>query len=61
MTTQEQVEQYVVGALHYPIRDTEQLVQMVALHYLDLNEREARTMVATVLLKLALRGAGLTT
>ena len=56
--TQEQIDEYVVGALCYPIRDTEHLVCMAMLHFPYLKEKDARYMVAVALLNLAIKGAG---
>ncbi|KKN09098.1 hypothetical protein LCGC14_1050090 [marine sediment metagenome] len=52
MTTQSQVNIYVEQAMVFPIRDREQLVAMVLLHFSDLNVETARRLVSTPLKRL---------
>jgi len=49
MTYQEDVEQYICGALLYPLKDEEQLVNMICLHFVDVPEAAARTIVTAFL------------
>ena len=45
MTYQEDIELYICGALRYPLKDKEQLINMVCLHFNDVSEAIARTTV----------------
>jgi len=49
MTYQEDVEKYICGALYYPLKDEEQLVEMICLHFTDVPESAARTIVTNFL------------
>ena len=46
MPTQKQVNDYVMGAINYPLRDKDQLCQMVSLHFSELDIDSARSMVS---------------
>jgi len=52
MTYQEDIERYICGALFYPLKDEEQLIEMICLHFTDVNETAARTIVTTFLDKI---------
>uniref|UniRef100_A0A6M3JNS8 Uncharacterized protein n=1 Tax=viral metagenome TaxID=1070528 RepID=A0A6M3JNS8_9ZZZZ len=45
MTYQEDIEHYICGALLYPLKDINHLIAMICLHFTDVNETTARTIV----------------
>jgi len=45
MTFQEDVERYICEALFYPVKNVNHLVAMICLHFTDVNEAAARTIV----------------
>jgi hypothetical protein len=49
MTYQEDIERYICGALYYPLKDVEQLIGMICLHFTDVPEATARTIVTAFL------------
>ena len=49
MSYQEDIERYICGALCYPLKDEEQLVEMICLHFTDVNEIAAKTIVTNFL------------
>lgn len=58
IVTQEKIDDYVAGALQYPLRNIEQLVWMTLLHFPDAGVVDIRSKVSLSLLKLAVKGIG---
>lgn len=46
MPTQQEVDNYIEGALSFPVKDERQLLSMVLLHFSDLDGGAAENMVA---------------
>ena len=52
MAYQEEVEQYICAALCYPLKDKQQLINMVCLHFPDVNEIIATTIVDNLIARI---------